>query len=528
VNEDQKSAGTQDDPGAAQRVGPEPLETLALMRAALEASLFAVVVLEPTGRIVYCNEQAAQLLGLTPSRVERRTFDAPQWKHTDMNGGPWLPEQQPFTRVMKTGEKVVGVEHRIERPDGRDIALRINGAPIKGDDGQIRLVVFSFEDITERRALEEGLRRSQQMEAIGRLAAGVAHDFNNLLTVILASADLAAHDPNDPELVLEMIGAIREAGERATTMTRQLLAVGRRGLIRPVVFDAVREVVSTVRLIERMVGERVRVRLVHGDEPLWLSMDPGHLQQVLINLAINARDAMRSGGTLTLSLAREEPLPDGSKGRARIRVRDEGSGMDEATRARAFEPFFTTKPAHEGTGLGLFTCQRIVREAGGSIALESAPGHGTTVEIALPLTDPPPMLAQQQSGVPIPARGHGTLLVVEDDPMVRYIATRALEEAGYDVRAARDARDAALLAEAQRFDLVVCDVELSDGSGPGLIQTLRGLHPELRVLFVSGFGLALPEGADAPFLPKPYSSDDLLRRVAELLASGDGSAQRAS
>lgn len=349
-----------------------------LMQTALDASLFAVVVLDTSGQIIYSNQLAASLLGLTRSVVETRAYDAPQFKHTDVSGGPWPEEKQPFVQVMRTGAAVQGVEHRIERPDGRVITLRINGAPIKNDRGEIKLVVCSFEDISERRAAEEALRQTQKLEAIGRLAGAVAHDFNNLVAAIQSYASLAHSELDQPARVTEYLDGISEACARATQLTRQLLAFGRRDVNQPTYFDARDEVSKAAQLFTRTMTREISFQLDLDERPCFVFMDPNQLQQVLLNLAVNARDAMLDGGTLRLSVERTEHET------VLLRVSDTGQGMDELTRRRAFEPFFTTKPANEGTGLGLATCHGIITQAGGQIRLFSEPGRGTRVEIELP------------------------------------------------------------------------------------------------------------------------------------------------
>ena len=374
-----RMAGVVQDVSAAHTAEREHRELNALMRAALDASLFAVTVLNPSGQIIYCNELSASLLGLTRSTAESRTYDAPQFKHTDVDGGPWPNEKQPFVRVMSTGEAVHGVEHRIERPGGRNIVLRINGAPVKNERGEIKLLVFSFEDITERRAIEEAFRQAQKMEAIGRLAGGVAHDFNNLLTAIMSYTSLARAELDERESVVECLDGIAEASERAAQLTRQLLTFGRQQVPQPISFDARAETAAAMRLIERLVGEAVSVDLQLSDVACWVRMDPNQLQQVLLNLAVNGRDAMPNGGKLQLSVGRAGPES------VRLTVSDTGHGMDEDTLRKAFDPFFTTKGPQDGTGLGLSTSHGIIVQAGGRIALFSEVGRGTRAEITLPL-----------------------------------------------------------------------------------------------------------------------------------------------
>jgi signal transduction histidine kinase/CheY-like chemotaxis protein len=430
---------------------------------------------------------------------------------------------------MRSGRAVHGVEHAIETPDGRRRILRINAAPLKDRDGEIERVVCSFEDVTERRAIEEALRQSQKMEAIGRLAGGVAHDFNNLLTAILSFAAIArqrlrAGDHGGPAHggIDDDLDAITEAGERAAGLTRQLLAFGRKDVRRPIVLDAGARVVQAARLLSRIVGEHVTVRTAVGPAPVYVRIDEGHLQQVLVNLAVNARDAMPRGGLLVLAVEGID-VEDDAPGRpagayVRIRVTDNGTGMDDATRARAIEPFFTTKALNEGTGLGLSTCHAIVVQAGGTLAIESAVGRGTTVLIDLPAVAAPEAEAQVTAGRAPASRGREQILVVEDDPAVRTVATRSLRAAGYDVLAAASGEQAReIVASVGRLDLVVCDIVLPGRSGFDVVAALRETRPGLPALFVSGYSAELPRTGDEPFLAKPYTPDLLTARVRAVL-----------
>ena len=517
-----RMAGVVQDVTPRRRVEGEQRDLSALMQAALDASAFAVTVLDPSGKIVFCNSHAAQLLGLSRSVVEDQTFNAPRFKSTDVDGGPWPDDQQPFARVMATGQPVRDVEHAIERPDGDRRILRTSGAPIVDEAGAIRLVVFSFEDVTERRRAEEVVRQSQKMEAIGRLAGGVAHDFNNLLTIILSVASLAGKHAQLPPPVREDLELITEAGERGAALTRQLLAFGRRDPNRPVVFDVRTGIADAVRFIERAVGA-VGVVVEPSADPCLVRMDERQLQQVLLNLALNARDAMPAGGQIRIGAARVElddtSVPGLAAGRyVRLRVSDQGVGMDEATRRQAIEPFFTTKPPHEGTGLGLSTCHGIILQAGGALSIESELGRGTTITLHLPLVELPAEQVAHPDPSPDLAPGRGRVLVVEDEPAVRAVAVRALALAGYDVVAAGTGEEAIALARNAAPDLVVCDVVLPGESGFEVVKALRAMHPDLRVLYASGFTAEIDRvGADA-FLAKPYQPDQLGALVRELLA----------
>jgi len=519
-----RMAGVVQDVTPLHRAERQHRELSKLMQAALDASAFAVTVFDPAGKVVFCNTYAARLFGLTPSAAEGRSFDGPQFKRTTIDGGPWSADAHPFRRVIATGQPVRDAEHAIETADGDRRILRINGAPIMDETGAVALVVCSFEDVTERRATEDALRQSQKMDAIGRLAGGVAHDFNNLLTIILSIATIIRRNKRLPPELHHDLEVITEAAERGAALTRQLLAFGRRDPNRPVVFDARIGIADSVRLIERAVGS-VTVVLEPSADPCFVRMDERQLQQVLLNLALNARDAMPEGGRIRIGAARVEldgssvpGLPAGPY--VRLHVSDEGVGMTDTTRRKALEPFFTTKPPHEGTGLGLSTCHGIILQAGGALSIDSAVGKGTTVTIHVPLVDPPVDQVDPPIADRAVAASRGRVLIVEDEPAVRAIAVRTLELAGYDVLAAGTGDEALALAQktGPSPDLVVCDVLLPGQSGFEVVKALRVERPSLPVLYVSGFTAEIDRvGADA-FLAKPYRPEALIAFVRELLA----------
>jgi signal transduction histidine kinase/CheY-like chemotaxis protein len=386
----------------------------------------------------------------------------------------------------------------------------------------------------ERLRLQGQLMRSQRLEGMGRLAAGVAHDFNNLITVILANAEFAyaALPPGSP--VRDFIAPIHDASHRATGLTRQLLAFSRRQATKPEVIGLREELAGVLRLLERLLGGRVSL-----DEKLeesWrVRIDPVQLEQVLVNLAVNARDAMPSGGVIRIRTSDEAISP----GRAAelsiapgdwvlLSVTDQGAGMDDETRARCFEPFFSTKGAR-GTGLGLATCYGIIQQAGGQIRVESAPGKGTTFHVLLPRHEglaTRPRRAARPRPAPTPAPGKargGTVLVAEDDPTLQEVARRALEQSGYRVLAAATGPDALRIVEREpgAIDALLSDLAMPGMSGPELSAQARVIRPELKVLFVSGLADDVTaEGLEKvgdPILMKPYSPADLTARMRQLL-----------
>jgi signal transduction histidine kinase/ActR/RegA family two-component response regulator len=375
----------------------------------------------------------------------------------------------------------------------------------------------------ELRETAEQLRQSQKMEAVGRLAGGVAHDFNNLLTVILSHTGmlLRRHEVTARPELAEGLTEIGLAGERAATLTPQLLAFSRRQVLQPRVVD-VNAVVAGVRpMIERLIGEDIQVSFELASTHPRAFCDPRQIEQVLMNLLLNARDAMPRGGRIAITTAWDGHATEPVK----ITVADNGVGMDEATRERIFEPFFTTKPAGKGTGLGLSMAHGIIEQSGGTITVRSRAGEGAVFEIALPVSTRP-VAADEPAGLAPRARGHGeTVLLVEDEPQVRALLHGMLEEQGYRVLVAADGRDAWRLVEqhAGRIDVVVTDVVMPGSSGPELVERLAERHPETRAVFVSGYaddtlGKHFQVGADLAFVQKPLTPEaiqEAMRRVLE-------------
>jgi nitrogen-specific signal transduction histidine kinase len=407
--------------------------------------------------------------------------------------------------------------------------------PIEFAGRRARLVLAH--DVTAQRHLEEQLRQSQKMEAVGQLAGGIAHDFNNLLTAILGSTQLLLHNmpPEDPRR--EDAEEIKLAGHRAAELTRQLLAFSRRQVLAPKVLDLNAVVANMERMLRRLLGEDIELVTSLDATAGAVNADPGQLEQVLLNLAVNARDAMPppGGGRLSIETARftlheehverRHRLPPGDY--ACLVVGDTGVGMDEATQAHLFEPFFTTKEVGKGTGLGLATVYGIVKQSGGYIWVYSERGRGTTVKVYLPRV---PGVAEAPPLAPAPSEvrgGHETVLLVEDAAPVRALARRSLEARGYRVLDASDG-PAALELSARHgapIDLLVTDVVMPGMSGRELAERLAPVRPRMKVLYTSGYtdDAMVRQGvltAGVAFLQKPFVPDSLARKVREVL---DGS-----
>jgi PAS domain S-box-containing protein len=422
--------------------------------------------------------------------------------------------------------------HRFEwdhrRADGEVFPVEVLLTAVPEGDKFILHVVWR--DITDRKRLEEELRHAQKMEAIGQLAGGIAHDFNNLLVVIVGYADLlAARAEERPELQ-QHLREIHRAADRATTLTAQLLAFSRKQVLKPEVIDLNVVLAELGQMLRRLIGEHIRVAFQCRDGSVFVKADPGQIEQVILNIATNSRDAMPEGGTLTIGTSRVRldetdslGLPPGDY--AALRITDTGVGMSAEAAMRAFDPFFTTKERGRGTGLGLASVYGIVKQSGGDVRISSRVNAGTTVEVLLPWTDEHPAL-DARSAPPRAARHHGegTVLVAEDEPAVAGLIRRVLLQQGYRVREACNGAEALKLAEKERFrfDLLLTDVVMPVMSGPELVRRLRETRPDLPVLFMSGYtDDALAEHGfkmeDVDLLRKPFSPAQLVARVREFL-----------
>jgi two-component system cell cycle sensor histidine kinase/response regulator CckA len=436
-------------------------------------------------------------------------------------------------RAVLAAERFTAIEHRIVRKDGAERWVRNTPVPQIGPDGTPRAYDGLIQDITERRTLQGELLQAQKMESIGRLAGGVAHDFNNLLTVILGNADLAKMELRDDDPARPNVEEITQAGQRAASLTRQLLAFASRQAIAPTPLDLSAVVADSEKMLRRLLGEDIEFITVLEPSLDSVEADLGQIQQLLVNLAVNARDAMPQGGRLVIETANETvdedyaaTHPQVSPWRyVRLSVADTGVGMSAEVREHLFEPFFTTKEPGKGTGLGLATCHGIVKQIGGQIRVYSEPGQGTTFRILLPATEGSSASFQEAPPTGPTPTGNEKVLVVEDEPAVRRLAVLGLRAQGYSVLEAADTREALeIAASSPRIDLVVSDVVMPGMSGPELIERLRQGSSVARVLLMSGHpeAVILPRDIAArgfAFLPKPFTPERLARKVREVLDS---------
>jgi two-component system, cell cycle sensor histidine kinase and response regulator CckA len=436
-----------------------------------------------------------------------------------------------FGHTVRTGEEM-HVEFRVPWPDGSIRWLADHGQVVRDAEGRPEYLTGAAIDVTERKTAEERLLQAQRMDAVGHLAGGVAHEINNMMTAVLGFSALLLDRLDGDERAAD-VRQIHRAAERAAGITRQLLAFGRRQLLRPRVLDLNHLVGGLEPMVRRVLGEDKVFAAELAPDLGRVRADPGQLEQVLLNLTLNARDAMPTGGTFTIRtrnvnvdqpdehLSGGEELPRGRY--VLVEVSDTGHGMDGATRARAFEPFFTTKPFGQGTGLGLATVFGIVRQSGGTVRVHSAPGEGTTFDIFLPEvaeTEPD----ADKAGAPPAERGSGTVLVVEDEELVREFTCRSLRARGYRCLEAGTGVEALdLVARGnEAIDAVVSDVVMPGMGGSAMAERLAKLRPEVPVLFISAYtgeevirrGLLAP---GMPFLQKPFTPDVVAERLRELM-----------
>jgi len=489
-------------------------------RALFENALDAVLIANDRGVYVDANSAACDLLGISYDEVIGRTVD--DFADQDSKSNSWRTWEQ----FLKEGT-MRGVI-RLQRPDETvvevDVSATANFLPGRH--------LSVLRDVTERRKLEEQLRQSQKLESVGMLAGGIAHDFNNLLTVITGYSELTLRrlDENDP--LARNVEEIKKAAERATSLTRQLLAFSRKQVLQPKVIDLNSVIVNIEKMVGRLVGEDMELLILPCIGLGLVKADPGQIEQVILNLVINARDAMPNGGKITLETARvyldeeyaRQHIAVQPGWYVRLAVADTGHGMDAKTQKYIFEPFFTTKESGKGTGLGLSTVYGIVKQSGGNIWVYSEVGVGTSFKIYLPLVDERVTEPDADVVRPENAAGTETILLAEDEEMVRRLARESLRMHGYRVLEAANAEEALLICQQHEgpIHLLLTDVVMPRMSGRDLADQLVRLRPETRVLYMSGYTdqsivhHGILDG-DIAFIGKPFTPDALVLKVAEVL-----------
>jgi PAS domain S-box-containing protein len=499
-------------------------ESYSLLNAVVEGTSDAIYVKDIQGRYLMINSAGARLLSTTVEKVigkdDRELFTPDTARAIMQHDRQVLALEEPQTfeeTAMVAGERRMYLTTKGVYRDRR---------------GQVIGLIGMARDITELKRLEEQFRQAQKMEAVGRLAGGIAHDFNNLLTVINGNSELVfdslcANDSNR-----ELLAEIVNSGERAANLTRQLLAFSRKQMLQPEVVNLNDMLGQVLKLLQRLIGEDIELALLPSDALGLTKIDQGQFEQAIINLAVNARDAMPEGGRLTIETSNvdldehyAEQHPEVRPGRyVSVAVSDTGQGMDEATRARIFEPFFTTKELGKGTGLGLAMVYGFIKQSGGHIEAYSEISHGTSLKLYLPRADegmPVATAIPKQLTIPV---GTETVLVVEDEAAVRNLLRRVLQSRGYTILEARDGQEAIEVAQQHlgRIDLLITDLVMPRMSGRELIERLVQVRPEIRILLMSGYSdkMAVDQGmlqASLTFVQKPFGPIDLVRKVREVL-----------
>ncbi len=497
----------------------------ALLASVVQHSDDAILAGSLGGEVMSWNPAAARMFGYEPSEIVGRPaallFPAER-----------AEELAESLRLLAAGEPSPARQTVRLRKDGTRFETSETISPIRNAEGAVTGAAIVIRDITAQKSLEAQLRQAQKMEAVGRLAGGVAHDFNNVLTVITGYGEMLGHKLGERDPLRNEVTEILRAAERATRITEQLLAFSRKRVSDPQVVglnDVIREMGS---LLRRLLGEDVELMTVLEATSDRVKVDPGQIEQVVVNLAVNARDAMPDGGDLTISTRNVELDRDYARHHpgvlagpyVTIAVRDTGTGMDAGTIAQVFEPFFTTKGVGKGTGLGLSTVHGIVTQNGGLVAVESEPGRGATFTVYLPREEAPVEVRAAAASAAARTGGSETILLAEDDPSIRALVRRVLAASGYTVLEARDGREALSACEGHpgAIHLLITDVVMQTMGGPDVARELAIKRPDTRVLYMSGHSDEaifrqgrLPRGTG--YLAKPFTTDHLLRRVREIL-----------
>jgi two-component system, cell cycle sensor histidine kinase and response regulator CckA len=525
-----------DSDAALRRTEKQLRDSETRFRALIERNAALISLLAPDGTTLYMSPAVERTLGGRPEDyLGKSAFDFIHPHDRDR-------VRNEMAGLLENPSETIQSEFRATHVDGSIRWLDATATNLLADPA-VRAIVGNFRDVSERKGAEAALRRTedqlrqaQKMDAIGNLAGGVAHDFNNLLSVILSyssllAEDMTASDPRRADLL-----EIEAAGRRAVDLTRQLLAFGRQQILQPRVVNLNDTVAGMEKMLRRLIGEDVELAVLPGAALGKVKVDPGQIEQVVMNLAVNSRDAMPAGGKLTIETGNveldrkyaSEHVGASPGPHVMLAVTDTGCGMDKPTQARMFEPFFTTKEKGKGTGLGLATVFGIVRQSGGNVWVYSEPGKGTTFKVYFPCTDQA-VAGETFSSMPPPGamRGTETILLVEDEERVRVLARTVLRRYGYHVLDAQSGGDALLICEQHTavIHIMVTDVVMPRMSGRQLADRLHALRPEMKVLYMSGYtdNSIVHHGvldSGVAFLQKPITPEALARKVREVLDSG--------
>jgi two-component system cell cycle sensor histidine kinase/response regulator CckA len=515
----------------------QPETEIGRIRSILDLVPAGVIRQSATGEVLYANRLAAEIFSMQAVEIEGRTSADPIWQMVLEDGTPVAGEDHPSMCTLRTGEPIRNaVRGLFSQDDGRRLWLLISTEPMVDAQGDIIEVVVTFQDITERKRcaaragqLQAQLLQSQKLEAVGRLAGGIAHDFNNLLTSITGNIDLVRESRRDDAALQGSLEEAAAAAHRAADLTGQLLAFSRKQQITPRPVDLGALLLGLEQMLRRLIGEAITIDIDTGGPGCCVRVDPGQIEQVLVNLAINARDAMPKGGRLSFRLGSDAAVTDPEQTGELLdpedfvflTVEDTGEGIPPELLEHLFEPFFTTKPRGQGTGLGLATAYGILRQHGGGISVASTPGEGTTFTIYLPRTSESPGEVRRAGGLGDLPGGDETILVVEDEDLVRRVIERILGRLGYRLLLAANGEGALVLSRdhLEPIDLLLTDVVMPGMNGVDLAATVQRERPGIAVLFSSGYSeedisRSTPLGdAAVHLLPKPYTPRDLAGAV---------------
>lgn len=499
-----------------------------LVAALLESASQGIIGLDKTGHIVLANPKAEEMFGYTREELIGETVEIllPESKR-----GTHTHQRDDYFAHPRTRPMGIGMELSGRRKDGKEFPVEVSLSHVETGDGTFAIAFVN--DISQRKNLEEQLLQAQKMDAVGRLAGGVAHDFNNMLTVVLGYNRMILDELSPVDPLRDCAEEIQRAAERAGALTNRLLAFSRRQLIQPRVMNPNTVVEQTEKMLRRLIGEDIELALHLSSDAGNIKVDPSHLEQAIVNLVVNSRDAMPQGGRVTIET--QNVVLDESYARSHLGVQpgpfvmlavsDTGVGMDAETRKRVFEPFFTTKEKGKGTGLGLATVYGIVKQVNGDIWVYSEPGRGTTIKMYFPRVDEAPAEENGLESLLPHAESSETILVVEDEKGLRELTVRILQKLGYTVLVAAGGAEAieAAASYTGEISLLLTDVVMPNMSGRQVADRLLTLRPGLKILYFSGYTDStvihhgvLEDGVD--FLPKPFSREVLANKIREILS----------
>lgn len=509
-------------------------ESEALFKAVFTAAPMGICLVDSsTGRFLSVNPKFSEIVGRTAEELSASSWQS--ITHPD----DVKTQLDDLAALTSGGREMFQIEKRYIKPGGAVVWACLTVAPLSAFGGSAPRYLGIVEDISaakaaeqEKKKLEEQLRQSQKMETAGSLAGGIAHDFNNILSVILSYCEFLLKNPRLDGPGRADVEEIKKAGQRAAALTRQLLIFSRKQVVQPKVLDVNRVILGVKTMLGRLIGENIKLTVLASKVPPLIKADPGYIEQVLLNLSVNARDAMPKGGKLTIEAAivRINEAHIHLNGTVEpgdyvvLSVSDTGTGMSAETQARLFEPFFTTKPRDKGTGLGLSTVHGIVKQSGGSIVVYSEEGHGTVFKLYFPQVPAGEEIAEPQKAVKNIFTGTGTVMVVDDDVQIRTLVRRTLAQDGFTVLEAASAEEALAICKRHKnpVHLIVTDMVLPKMSGFELAERLKTLHPGIKMLFMSGYTehAVLAQGildTEKNFIQKPFALDVLIQKTREIL-----------